>query len=44
MMIKNKSLGDVFCLQLIKSFGLIMLILKENQQDLSIGGLFCAMF
>ena len=27
-----------------KSFGLIMLILKENQQDLSIGGLFCAMY
>ena len=36
MIIKNKSLGDVLCLQLIKSFGLIMLILKENQQDLSL--------
>lgn len=44
MIFKNKNLGDLLCLQLIKSFGLIMLILKENQQDLSIGGLFCAMF
>ena len=43
MIIKNKSLGDVLCLQLIKNFGLIMLILKENQLDLTIGGLFCAM-
>ena len=30
-------------LQLIKSFGLTMLILKENQLDLTIGGLFYAM-
>jgi len=43
MIFKNKNLGDLLCLQFIKSFGLIMLILKENQQDLSIGGLFCAM-